>query len=172
MRVFLHNKTHLHWPGGSCRTAIGTGGLIPASRKVEGDGATPIGSYAFRRVLYRKDRVVMPTTKLPCRAIQKDDGWCDAPNDLAYNRPVRLPYPASAEQLFRQDHLYDILVVLGHNDMPPVPGLGSAIFLHLARPDFTATRGCLALQETDLREILRQVDASSLLLLDQDAAAL
>jgi L,D-peptidoglycan transpeptidase YkuD (ErfK/YbiS/YcfS/YnhG family) len=84
----------------------------------------------------------------------EEDGWCDDPADPAYNRHVRLPYPASAERLWRDDGIYDIVVVLGHNDDPPVAGLGSAIFLHIARPDYPPTQGCVAVAREDLEALL------------------
>lgn len=131
-------------PGLEIPCAIGKGGVRPAAQKREGDGASPIGVWSLRRVLYRPDRVGRPQTGLPVVEIAPDDGWCDAPGDPAYNRPVKLPYLASAENLWREDHVYDVIVILGHNDDPVVPGAGSAIFWHLARPDFTPTEGCVA----------------------------
>lgn len=124
--------------------AIGKGGVRPAIEKKEGDGASPIGVWSLRRVLYRPDRIERPQTGLPVMEIAPDDGWCDAPDDAAYNRAVKLPYPASAENLWRDDHVYDVIVILGHNDDPVVPGAGSAIFWHLAQPDFRPTEGCVA----------------------------
>jgi len=147
------------WDARRMRCALGRAGI--SLRKREGDGATPSGAFALRRVLYRADREQRPHTALPCQAIARDDGWCDAPGDPAYNRPVRLPYPASAEALWRDDPLYDLLVVLGHNDDPVVPGEGSAIFLHLATADFAATAGCIALAHADLLAVLGAADASS-----------
>ena len=91
---------------------------------------------------------------MPVEAIRRDDGWCDAPDDDAYNRPVALPYPASAERMWREDDVYDLVVVLGHNDDPVMPGMGSAIFLHLARPDYAPTEGCVALARADLEALL------------------
>jgi L,D-peptidoglycan transpeptidase YkuD (ErfK/YbiS/YcfS/YnhG family) len=135
--------------------ALGPAGVVPASEKREGDGASPAGVWPIRRVLYRPDRGARPATLLPVAPIAPDDGWCDAPQDPAYNRPVKLPYPASAERMWREDHLYDLVVVLGHNDDPPVPGLGSAIFLHLAKPDRSPTHGCVAVDRDDLEVILR-----------------
>lgn len=131
-------------PGIETRCAIGKGGVRPAAAKREGDGASPIGVWPLRRVLYRSDRVERPQTGLPLAEIAPDDGWCDAPADAAYNRMVKLPYPASAENLWRDDHVYDVIVILAHNDDPVVPGAGSAIFWHLARPDFRPTEGCVA----------------------------
>jgi len=136
------------------RAALGRSGITEASDKREGDGATPLGCYPLRQVFYRADRVDAPETRLPVRAIRPDDGWCDAPEDPAYNRLVRRPYPASHEAMWREDGLYDVVVVLGHNDDPPQPGLGSAIFLHCKRGDYLPTEGCVALAPADLRTLL------------------
>lgn len=143
--------------------ALGRGGVIAAADKREGDGATPLGAWRLRRVLYRADWVGAPVTPLPCSKIAKDDGWCDAPRDRAYNRQVKLPYPASCERMWREDRLYDLVCVLGHNDEPPVPGLGSAIFLHVARPDYGSTEGCIALARPDLQSLLAMAGAGDLL---------
>lgn len=134
--------------------ALGPAGVIAAAEKREGDGASPLGVWPIRRVLYRPDRMTAPLTALDTQAIAQDDGWCDAAGDPAYNRPVKLPYPASAESMWRDDGLYDLVVVLGHNDHPPVSPLGSAIFLHIARPGYAPTEGCVALAREDLVELL------------------
>lgn len=136
--------------------ALGKGGVKPEADKVEGDGATPLGEYVLRRVMYRTDRGAAPVTALPVRPLRADDGWCDDPADAAYNRPVRLPYPASAENMIRTDELYDIVVVLSHNDDPPLSGRGSAVFLHCAKPDYSPTLGCVALARSDLEAVLAQ----------------
>ena len=109
------------------------------------------------RSFYRADRIARPETALPLRAIQQDDGWCDAPGDANYNRLVKLPYPASAETMWRDDHLYDLVAVLGYNDDPVVPGRGSAIFLHLARRDYSHTHGCVALKQDDVVAAIEQL---------------
>jgi L,D-peptidoglycan transpeptidase YkuD (ErfK/YbiS/YcfS/YnhG family) len=136
------------------RCALGWGGVVDAASKREGDGATPLGIWPVRRLLYRPDRGGRPSTALPSRAIGPDDGWCDAPADPAYNRPVVLPYPASCERMWRDDPLYDLVCILAHNDDPPMPGLGSAIFLHVAKPDYAPTEGCVALARPDLEAVL------------------
>ena len=145
---------HVVWPGHRAKAAFGKGGTKCAADKREGDGASPIGVWPIRRVLYRPDKVSALQTALPAQPITREDGWCDASGDLAYNRPVRLPYPASAEHLWREDDVYDLVVVLGHNDDPAVPGMGSAIFLHLARPDYSPTEGCVAMARADLEALL------------------
>ena len=147
------------------RAALGRGGTLPQENKIEGDGATPLGRYPLRYVMYRSDRLSAPLTRLPLRSIAADDGWCDAAGDAAYNRPVRRPYPASSETLFREDALYDIIVVVGHNDDPVVSGLGSAVFLHCKRGDYEPTQGCVALALEDVRKWLGQVQRGDCLVI-------
>jgi len=136
--------------GLNVRCAMGPGGTVAASAKREGDGCTPEGIWPLRRVLYRPDRLAAPITKLPVAPLSPGDGWCDAPNDPAYNRFVKHPYPASAERLWREDDIYNVIVILGFNDDPVAPGAGSAIFWHLARPDYAPTEGCVAIAGADM----------------------
>lgn len=138
--------------------ALGKGGCKAIKR--EGDGATPLGSWRVRAVLYRPDRW-RPQSGVTVSPIRRDDGWCDAPDDRNYNRRIRHPYPASAEHLWRADRLYDIVVVLGHNDRPRRRGMGSAIFMHLAREGYSPTEGCIALKERDLRRIVAHLRPGS-----------
>jgi L,D-peptidoglycan transpeptidase YkuD (ErfK/YbiS/YcfS/YnhG family) len=98
-----------------------------------------------------------PRTQIPVQAIREHDGWCEDPSDRNYNRLVKLSSQSRADRLIRSDHLYDIVLVLGHNDQPRVKGRGSAIFVHLARPGFTPTAGCIALTRHDLTMMLREV---------------
>jgi L,D-peptidoglycan transpeptidase YkuD (ErfK/YbiS/YcfS/YnhG family) len=132
--------------------ALGRSGVV--SRKREGDGGTPRGTLPLRRLWYRADRVKRPETGLPLTATRKDDLWCDASGDRNYNRPVRAPYPASHETMWRDDGLYDYVVELGWNDRPAVRGRGSAIFMHLARDGYKPTEGCVALKRRDLERLL------------------
>jgi len=141
--------------------SIGRGGLIAAGDKREGDGATPMGSWPLRGVLLRPDRVKVPERlKLPWRWIRPDDGWSDGVNDPAYNRPVRHPHAYSAERLWREDGLYDVVVVLGHNDAPAVPGAGSAIFWHCWR-DGATTEGCVAIPKEEMLRLLPNLAATA-----------
>ncbi len=139
-------------PHSARRAALGRSGI--AALKREGDGATPLGRSPIRQVLYRADRVARPRTRLPIRAIGANDGWCDDPLSRNYNRLIKLPSKRSAERLKRADHLYDLVLVLGYNDRPRVRGKGSAIFVHLARPGYTPTEGCIALSRRDFSALL------------------
>ncbi len=134
------------------RCALGRTGIT--ARKREGDGATPAGLWPLRCVLFRPDRVARPRCALPLCALRATDGWCDAPGDANYNRPVCLPYAASHERLWREDGVYDVIVVLGYNDAPRKAGCGSAIFMHVARDDYAPTEGCIALERGHLLKIL------------------
>jgi L,D-peptidoglycan transpeptidase YkuD (ErfK/YbiS/YcfS/YnhG family) len=149
-----HPDGRFVFEGKEVRCALGKGGVQAAADKREGDGASPVGVWPIRRVLYRPDRLEPPVTALPVAPISPDDGWCDDPADPAYNQPVRLPHAASHERMWREDGLYDLVVVLGHNDDPPVPDLGSAIFLHCAREDHGPTEGCVALAKMDVLAFL------------------
>ena len=142
----------LECAGRRYRCALGRGGI--ATKMREGDGVTPAGAWPLRRLLYRPDRLAAPAGGLAAVPLSPQDGWCDAVDDGAYNCQVRLPYAASCEELWREDGLYDVIVVLGFNDDPVVPGLGSAIFLHVARPDWGPTEGCVALALADLSAVL------------------
>ena len=135
-----------------CRAALGRGGV--RADKQEGDGATPTGLLPLRRVLYRAERGARPRAAVPIQPLAPNDGWCDDPAHADYNRLVSLPHPARHEELWRADAVYDVIGVLGWNDGPVVRGRGSAIFLHLARPDWAPTAGCIALAEADLRAAL------------------
>ena len=154
MELVVYPAGIAEWDGRRLRCALGRSGVRCDKR--EGDGATPAGTYAMRRVLYRLDRGAKPDTALPMAALTPDDGWCDDPAAAAYNSQVRLPHHAHCETLWRDDGLYDLIVVLGHNDAPAEAGRGSAIFLHLAGPDYAPTEGCIALNGGDLRAVLSQ----------------
>jgi len=143
---------YLSWPGGSARAAVGRSGVSTAKR--EGDGATPSGTYAMLFGLYRADRLLRPPTALAMTVIEPDHIWIDNPADANYNRLESLPYPAHGERLWREDELYDLLLVIGYNIDPTIPGAGSAIFLHVARPDFSPTEGCIAVAKDVLINVV------------------
>ena len=146
----------LRFAGQVWRCALGKGGIRRDKR--EGDGATPVGLLPLRRVFYRADRLAQPACRVPVEPIAASDGWCDDPGHRDYNRHVPLPHEARHEAVWREDHVYDIIGVLGWNDglegEPIARGRGSAIFLHLARPGLAPTEGCIALPESALRALL------------------
>jgi L,D-peptidoglycan transpeptidase YkuD (ErfK/YbiS/YcfS/YnhG family) len=168
-RLLVHTTTsQLFWPGGTTTCASGKNGVCLEADKREGDGKTPLGCYGLRSVFVRQDRLGSSlVTVLPLTPLEPDFGWCDASGDPLYNQFIRHPYPASAEHLWRDDGLYDIIVVLGHNDAPVVPGLGSAIFLHCCtyRTDGTLkpTQGCIAVPRDALVAMLTEASPASVI---------
>lgn len=142
----------------ACR--IGREGIAAVGEKREGDLKTPSGSFALRCVYYRPDRMEAPKTALPVIALTPEDGWCDDPAHPLYNQFVKLPFDGRHEKLWREDHVYDLIIPLGYNDgveSPIIAGAGSAIFMHLMREDGVGTEGCIALKRDDLLELLATV---------------
>jgi L,D-peptidoglycan transpeptidase YkuD (ErfK/YbiS/YcfS/YnhG family) len=127
------------------------------ARKREGDGATPIGCWVVRRIYYRPDRVSRPRACCSVVRSQPSDGWCDAVGDRNYNRWIKHPYPARAERLWREDGLYDIVIVLSYNEVPRIQGLGSAIFMHCAQPGYPPTAGCIAIARAQLLRLVERL---------------
>jgi len=153
------SKDRLEFSGKTYRCAIGENGFTDAPE--EGAKRTPLGSFALRECWYRADRGSAPITKLPLKIIREDDGWCDDPKHSSYNLHVKLPFAASHEKLWREDHAYDIIVPIGFNDTNIIAGIGSAIFLHLAKPGYPPTLGCVAVSLEDMKEILAGLDKDS-----------
>jgi len=160
--------TYLHVRAISARAPTGilkAGGLIircsfgrsgAKAVKREGDGASPVGAWRMMRLFYRADRIFPPHAGLSARPLRPSDGWCETVGDRNYNRLVHMPYGASHETMTRVDHLYDVVVELSHNARPRVQGHGSAVFLHLRRPDGGPTAGCIAVSLRDMRTILKR----------------
>jgi L,D-peptidoglycan transpeptidase YkuD (ErfK/YbiS/YcfS/YnhG family) len=145
----------LTFDGQAIPVALGRGGL--KANKREGDGGTPTGAFKPLRLWWRKDRHARPRTALPVRAIRADDGWCEDPSHRRYNRPVRVAAQSSTDRLMRADHLYDYIVEIDHNTRPRVSGRGSAVFLHLARPGFAPTAGCIAMTRGAMIRLLARL---------------
>lgn len=161
-RAATQGKLHLGVVQYAC--ALGRSGRGP--KHGEGDGVTPMGCWPVRQVFFRPDRLRRPRTRLPVSPLAPGLGWCDAPGDANYNRLVPLPYPASHERLWRSDGLYDLVAVLGYNDKPRAQGRGSAIFLHLAHPDYRPTEGCVALAREHMLMLLARLVPGDALIIE------
>ncbi|WP_454885840.1 L,D-transpeptidase family protein [Sphingomonas oryzagri] len=153
MRILVETDAGLiHIDGRTLPCAIGRGGACEAADKREGDGRTPLGQWPIRAIMLRPDSGFDPPAGASWRWLRPSDGWSDDVADPAYNQPVRHPHPFSAERMWRDDAHYDAVLVLGHNDRPAGPGLGSAIFLHL-RGD-KPTEGCVAVDREAMASVL------------------
>ncbi len=159
MKIIIRHPGEVLFADKVCRCAVGRGGI--GIKAGEGDGITPVGVFPLRSVFFRPDRLNPPRTGLPVSPLLPTDGWCDDPGHSAYNQQILLPATASHEALWREDSVYDVIVVIGYNDDPVEPGKGSAIFMHLARPLFEPTEGCIALEIEDLLGLLECCDTDS-----------
>jgi L,D-peptidoglycan transpeptidase YkuD (ErfK/YbiS/YcfS/YnhG family) len=137
------------------RVALGRGSI--RANKREGDGGTPKGTFYPLQLWWRADRHTRPQTFLPARPIRPEDAWCEDPNDRHYNQPVRRTRGQAGDRLTRADHLYDFIVEIDHNSAPRVAGRGSAVFLHLARTNFSATAGCVSMTKSAMLRLLRRM---------------
>ena len=169
MKILVNSNGFISWTDAAgephtVRCALGRSGI--GDKVSEGDGYTPSGCFSLRRVMARGDRGLVVRTALPFSYLRKTDGWCDDPTSADYNKPITLPHPARHEELWRTDHVYDVIIEIGYNDDPVVPDIGSAIFLHVAKPDYTPTEGCIALDLNDLLDLLKVCDTKSLLVVD------
>jgi L,D-peptidoglycan transpeptidase YkuD (ErfK/YbiS/YcfS/YnhG family) len=153
MDIIVASPTELIFSGKAYSCVVGRSGI--GTKSGEGDGITPVGRYPLRSLRYRSDLLSKPQTYLPTYPITPQDGWCDDPTHTEYNRPIRLPFSASHEVLWRSDTLYNIIVDLGFNDNPPIPGLGSAIFMHVKSMPSFPTEGCIALSQPNFLDILQ-----------------
>lgn len=141
--------------GRAVAVTLGRSGIRADKR--EGDGATPRGLFRAVRVWWRSDRGRRPKTRLPVRRIRPCDAWCEDPADRRYNRPILLAEGGPGDRLWREDRLYDIVVEIDHNRRPRIAGRGSAVFFHVARPDFGPTAGCVGLPEPELRRLIARI---------------
>ncbi|MGB1360630.1 MAG: L,D-transpeptidase family protein [Alphaproteobacteria bacterium] len=152
-QLILNNKVY--------KCAFGKNGFT--ENKQEGDNKTPIGKWKLNRLFYRADKIDLPQTKLPTTEINENMGWCDDVKSDKYNQLVELPFDYSHEKMYRGDDVYDIVIELDYNIKNPVKGNGSAIFFHIAKPDYTGTEGCIAINLNDMLEILPYLDNETIM---------
>jgi L,D-peptidoglycan transpeptidase YkuD (ErfK/YbiS/YcfS/YnhG family) len=159
MHIFVKNKK-LFVSYYNIKCAVGKRGI--GTKKKEGDLITPKGNFKIKSILYRKDRVfnfAPIVSKLP---IKKLMGWCDDTRSKQYNKLIRYPFNFSAEKLYRTDNIYDIILVLNYNCNPIRKNKGSAIFIHIAKNNYSATAGCIAISKKDMRKVIKEIDKETI----------
>ena len=147
------------------RCQIGDGGLKLARKKIEGDKTTPIGKWYLYSIYYRSDKILRPKLYkkniLKINKITKNCGWCDDVRSNKYNEYIKINNFQSLnlnyEKLWREDEVYDILIVTSHNLKPIIKNKGSAIFIHCSFLNNRNTDGCIALEKKDLVFLLKYV---------------
>ena len=162
MNLLVQNNW-LHSDLGRYSCAIGREGLT--KNKIEGDLKTPVGDFRFKKIFYRADKLGEMVFNLPSQVIRKNSGWCDDPGHKQYNQFIKFPFDASAEKLYRDDTLYDLFFVIDYNTDPIVPSKGSAIFLHICKPNFEGTEGCIAIEKKNIIELSKKIDMESRLII-------
>ncbi len=143
--------------------ALGRTGIKADKR--EGDGGTPRGRFRPLRLWWRADRLPRPRTSLPVRRIGRGDAWCEDPHDRRYNQAFRRSANEPGDRLRRDDNLYDMVIEIDHNTRPRIAGRGSAVFIHLARPGFAPTAGCIALRPRDVKMLLDRMNTKTRILI-------
>jgi len=153
--IIVRNKV-LKYKNFLYKCAIGKNGIT--NNKIEGDKCTPGGIYSIDQIYYRKDKLTLPTIDFQTTPINKNFGWCDDTTSSHYNKFIEFPFSDRAEILFREDEIYNIICVISYNTNPIIKNKGSAIFLHVANTDYSGTAGCLALKQSDLIELLQNIN--------------
>ena len=156
-------KNYLTFKGDRFQCSIGRSGF--SENKREGDGFTPIGSFYIENIYYRSDRINNLDSKINKNIIHESHGWCDDPSQKEYNQLVQFPFNFSAEKLYREDSLYNVVCILNYNTNPVTPGLGSAIFMHVTHEGYNPTEGCVALKQEDLIYLLSLIDSKTEIIL-------
>tara|TARA_B100001029_G_C15060569_1_gene458102 strand:+ start:1725 stop:2216 length:492 start_codon:yes stop_codon:yes gene_type:complete len=159
MHIYI-NKNKLFIDHYKIKCSIGKRGI--KIKKKEGDKITPKGNFKIKHIFYRKDRVPTLITKINKTPINKNMGWCDDPKSKYYNKLVKFPFKYSAENLFRKDNIYDIILVLNFNTNPVLIGKGSAIFIHIAKKNYNKTEGCIAVSKQNMKKIIKKVNKKTL----------
>ena len=154
----LINKNYLTYNKLKVKCAIGKKGI--GFKKKEGDLITPKGQFKIKYILYRKDRVKI-STKLEKKVIRKNMVWCDDPKSSHYNKLVKLPFDYNHEKLYKNENIYDIILVLNYNMNPVKKNKGSAIFIHIAKDKFKKTEGCVAIKKANLIRLIKEINPST-----------
>ena len=160
MKLVVKNGFLIHG-NNKYKCSIGYNGL--SNNKTEGDGCTPIGTYKINKIFYRPDKINNHKFILDSEIIEERDGWCDDVNSDSYNQKIEFPFKEGAEHLYRNDDLYDIVCVLDYNLNPIIKGKGSAIFLHVAKEDYSPTQGCVAIKKDELLQIALRLNKDSII---------
>ena len=150
MNIKLKGK-YLYYLNNKIKCAIGKNGIT--KNKQEGDLKTPKGIFKLKKVFYRKDRIKIKTL-LKKKYIKKNIGWCDDPASKYYNKEIKFPFKGSAEKLWRKDNIYDLIIVLNYNFNPIIKNKGSAIFIHICKKNYAATKGCVAINKKDMINLI------------------
>ena len=157
--IFINKSGYLKYKDLKFRCALGKAGI--QKKEEEGDNITPKGKFNIIKIYYRSDRLKKLSSKFVLTKITKNMGWCDDPKSRKYNQPIKLPTKYSHEILYRRDNIYDLILVLNYNMKPIIKNKGSAIFIHVAKNNYTKTAGCIALKKVDLIYLIKEINKNT-----------
>jgi L,D-peptidoglycan transpeptidase YkuD (ErfK/YbiS/YcfS/YnhG family) len=157
--IIVKKSGHLKYKNLKFRCALGSAGVKKKTK--EGDNITPKGIFKIIKIYYRPDKIKKITTLIKTIKIKKNMGWCDDPRSRFYNKQIKLPSKLGHEKLYRSDNLYDLIAVLNYNTKPIIKNKGSAIFIHIAKKNFSKTKGCVAVKKEDLIYLLSKIKRNS-----------
>ena len=163
MDIELKNK-FLYIKDYKIKCTIGKRGIT--SKKIEGDRKTPKGTFRLKSIFYRKDRIMKIKSSLKKHIIRKNMGWCDDPKSKHYNQLIKFPFIESAEQLWRKNNIYDIIIIIDYNIKPIIKNKGSAIFLHVARKKYEPTEGCIAIKKKDMYLLIKKINSKTKIIIN------
>jgi len=165
----LWNSTGIETPVRLGRAGLAWGrGLVKADgllgpHKIEGDNKAPAGIFqlgtAFGYAQHAPE-TKMPYLPLSRRIVAVDDSRSRFYNQVIDQSKVAKKDWQSAEEMILSDNRYKWGVVVRHN-LPPKPGAGSCIFLHVWKNPETPTTGCTAMPETRMIELLQWLDPAN-----------
>jgi|TARA_B110000971_G_C19924478_1_gene460851 L,D-peptidoglycan transpeptidase YkuD (ErfK/YbiS/YcfS/YnhG family) len=163
MNIKLINR-FLYYDKYKLRCAIGKRGIT--HNKKEGDQKTPKGTYVFNTIYYRKDKTANLKSFLKKKIIKKNMGWCDDPNSVFYNKLIKFPFNKTAEKMWLNNRIYDVVVIINYNLKPTIRNKGSAIFLHVAKRNYTPTKGCIAVSKKDILFLVSKINKKTKLIIN------
>jgi len=153
--IIVKKSGYLKYKNLRFRCALGEAGI--KKKEKEGDNVTPKGIFKIIKMYYRSDKIKNITTDIKKIKIKRNMGWCDDPSSDLYNQQIKLPNTYSHEKLYRNDNLYDLILVLNYNINPTKKYKGSAIFIHIAKNSYKKTKGCIALKRKHLIELISKI---------------
>ena len=153
--IIINKSGYLKYKDIKFKCALGKSGI--GKKKIEGDNITPKGTFKIIKIYYRKDRITKINSAFKLIEVKKNMGWCDDPKSKEYNQLIKLPSKYRHEKLFRNDRIYDLILVLDYNMNPVIKNKGSGIFIHIAKNNYCKTKGCIALTREDLIEIVSKI---------------
>ena len=163
MNILLKNN-YLYFNDYKLRCSVGKRGIT--RNKKEGDKKTPRGIFTFKCIFYRKDKLINFKSSLKKIIIKKNMGWCDDSSSKFYNKLIKFPFKNKAERMWLKGNTYDVILIINYNSKPIIKNKGSAIFLHIAKRNYSPTKGCVAVSKKDMFFLITKINNKTKLIIN------